>query len=178
MGDGAFVEQAGVVATAVTEADVEAETQQREEDCARGAAIAEAAAHVRIAGAVEADGSTPRANVNGDYARTGEVVNGRAVYVKVGDAVRGLWYDTGGAWRCGTMKNVGKATGYASVMTAAASPEQAAGAVWRVFMGAGKWVEQAGVVATAVTEADVEAEKRVKLRLRVQHMEQLIHTAF
>ena len=51
--DGEFVEQAGVAATAATEADVEAERQRLEEDCcARGAAMADAAAYVRIAGAV------------------------------------------------------------------------------------------------------------------------------
>ena len=98
-------------------------------------AIAEAAEYVRIAGAVEEDGSTPKAITNGDYAKTGDVANGRAVYVKVGDAARGLWYDTTGAWRCGTMKNVGKTIGSASVATAAASPEQAAGAVWKVCVG-------------------------------------------
>ena len=70
-GAGKWVEQAGVVATAVTEADVEAEKQRVEEDCcARDAAMADAAAYVRIAGAVEKDGSTPNAVVNGDYAKT------------------------------------------------------------------------------------------------------------
>ena len=52
------------------------------------------------------------------------------------------------------MKNVGKAIGYASVTTAAASPERAEGAVWRIKTG--EWVDQAGVAAMAVTEADVE----------------------
>ena len=107
--DGKWVEQAGVAATAVTEADVEAEKQRVEEDCyVRDAAMADAAAYVRIAGAVEEDGSTPKVSVNGDYAKTGDVANGRAVYVKVGDAAKGMWYDTGGKWNCGPMKNVGK----------------------------------------------------------------------
>ena len=53
------------------------------------------------------------------------------------------------------MTNVGKTTGSATVTTAAASPVRAAGAVWRVNID-GKWAEQSGVAATAVTEADVE----------------------
>ena len=89
-------------------------------------AIAEAAAYVRIAGAVEEDGSTPKTIANGDYAKTGDVANGRAVYVKVGDAARGMWYDTGGTWKCGDMKNVGKTIGSACVTTAAASPRRVA----------------------------------------------------
>ena len=122
--------------------------------------VEEAAVYVRIVGAVEEDGSTPKTIANGDYAKTGDVANGRAVYVKVADAARGMWYDTGGKWNCGTMKNVGKPIGYACVKTAAASPERAAGAVWRVSMGAGKWVDQTGVVVTAVTEADEKEEKK------------------
>ena len=123
--------------------------------------------HVRIAGAVTADGSSPKASVNGDYARTGRMANGRAVYRKVGDAERGLWYDAAdGRWICGFWSDVGTPIGYAELTTAADSPERAAGAVWGVLPGPGtvpkdgEFVEQAGVAATAVTEAEVEAEKQ------------------
>ena len=47
--------------------------------------------------------SPPPRGPPGDYAKTGDVANGRAVYGKVGDAARGMWYDTGGTWNCGTM---------------------------------------------------------------------------
>ena len=93
------------------------------------------------------DSSTPKAIV---YAKT--VV----VYVKMRDAARGIWYDIGGKWNCAIMKGVGQAEGQAIVT---ASPEWAAGVVWRVSLE-GKWVLQSGMAATAITEADIEAEKR------------------
>ena len=119
--DPEWVEQEGVSETAITEAEVEAEKQRLVEEAV--VAIAVAAEYVRIAGAVEEDGSTCIAN--GDYAKTGDAANGRAVYVKVGDAARWLWYDTDGKWNCGSMKDVGKPIGCACVKTAAASLERA-----------------------------------------------------
>jgi len=113
---------------------------------------------VRIAGAVQGDGARPEGAVNGDYAKTGDLANGRAVYRKVGAADRALWYDNDGLWRCGLITNVATATGYACVQTAAASPERAAGAVWRVLASDGRWVEQAAVTVSAVTDTEVQAD--------------------
>lgn len=110
---------------------------------------------------MDADGSTPFAAVHGDYAKTGAVANGRAVYGKVGFAKRAMWYCTvqGGKWVCGTLDNLGTHNHYASVLTAAASPERTAGAVGEVYIG-GKWIGHEAVAATAVSEDNVETERR------------------
>jgi hypothetical protein len=174
--------------------------EQRAEDERRMAAD-----YVRIAGAVDADGSTPDEGdycYYGDYAKTGAVANGRAVYAKVGDADMGMWYENAftihskrvvngffgtvsdqthrvydtakGYWRCGNMKNVGTTTGYAfvSALASASSPELAAGDVWTVLVGE-KWVKQAAVAAAAVSEDVVEAE-RPRFQARRQHSEAML----
>ena len=98
-------------------------------------------------------------SVNGFYKQMGEVVNGRAVYIKLdseGDP-RCCWYDPDGNWMVsGTAnKDANKGSGYAKT-TATGLPHPALpDEAWKVAVG-GKFVDQPEVTVEALqSEADV-----------------------
>ena len=80
--DGEWVEQEGVSATAITEADVE-------NDVGRLQTLA--ADVVRVCGVWE-DGGCPCAVVNGDYVLSAKARNRHIQYVKEGDANISMWW--------------------------------------------------------------------------------------
>ena len=96
--------------------------------------------------------------VNGFYKQTGEVVNDRAVYIKLGSTPHCCWHAPDGHWYVSstTDKDANKDNGYAHTTAKGlphpARPDEA----WRVADGVGEWVGQPEVTVEALlSEADV-----------------------
>ena len=75
------------------------DTERTQVDLAFLDALA-APAFVRIAGAMNMGGG-PIPTINGDYEKTTDMRNGRAVYKKVGDDKRAMWMGPNGVWHMG-----------------------------------------------------------------------------
>jgi hypothetical protein len=105
--EGKSYKQEKIKVEAVTEDVVAAETRRRESQ--EATEHAEASAFVRISGATVAGGNL-NPYVNGDYAKTADICNGRATYEKLGDTSvkvkTGLWCDIYGKWCLGDMVDV------------------------------------------------------------------------
>ena len=82
-----------------------------------GGSPARAAQYVRIEGATDKNGFAIR-KINGDYLKTADVCNGRAVYRKVGASTKALWMHEAGMWFLGDVSNVGSALGVMCAITA------------------------------------------------------------
>jgi hypothetical protein len=111
---GKSVLQTSIKVQVVTQEDIAADTMRRERQ--EAADHAEAAEFVRIAGATDAY-DNPLTYVNGDYAKTKEMRNGRCVYEKISNFVDtvarmsedmriSLWCDFDGDWSVGDMCDV------------------------------------------------------------------------
>ena len=108
---------------------------------------------MRISGAANKDGGAILA-INGDYEKTGDVRNGRAVYKKVGDEDRAMWMGADGRWFMGPKQLIGGTGGLmAAIMDSCEVLPELVGGGWQVgsiVFGKGDgFVPQAGVsVAT------------------------------
>jgi len=111
---GKSVLQTSIKVQVGTQEDIAADTMRRERQ--EAADHAEAAEFVRIAGATDAY-DNPLTYVNGDYAKTKEMRNGRCVYEKISNFVDtvarmsedmriSLWCDFDGDWSVGDMCDV------------------------------------------------------------------------
>ena len=114
---------------AKAEAKAEAIRRQEEEDAAN---LARAAQYVRISGAVNKDGGAIL-RMNGDYEKTGDVRNGRAVYKKVGDDDRAMWMSANGRWFMGPKQSIGGTGGLmAAIMDGCEVLPELVGGGWQV----------------------------------------------
>ena len=98
--------------------------------------------------------------VNGLYKQTGEVVNGRAVYIKLnsGGNSECCWYGPHGYWYVSTIaaKDANESGGYAYTTTTGLPHPALPGEAWTVLFGPGNWVDQPEVTVEALlSEADV-----------------------
>eukprot|EP01045_Picozoa_sp_COSAG04_P020626 COSAG04_NODE_2129_length_4736_cov_3.960319_1_plen_1220_part_00 len=111
---------------------------------------------------ISLSGATGRnaAAINGDYRRTGEKCGGSAVYEKLGDADKLIWYqaDTWNAWRVGARENLGTGRSCAFVQSRSRAPMSrgTGGARWQVWSGE-EWEEQDVVVEAQEAEAAIAA---------------------
>ena len=110
---------------------------------------------VRRAGAGGGEQQQPHAGINGEYARSEQACNGRAVYFKVGELDTALWWvNVQGqmAWCVGSRQNMGSKHMQAYVESLGAGPEEAGSRAWSVFSyDCQSWQQQTGgsVVARA-----------------------------
>ena len=93
-----FVPQTNISVGAVSAAEVAEARRVEEEEGA--ASLDRAAQYVRVAGATDKSGERIR-TINGDYEKTTDMRNGRAVYKKVGDDKRAMWMGPNGVWHMG-----------------------------------------------------------------------------
>ena len=80
--------------------------------------------------------STPHAVINGEYVRSHEVINGRAVYVKTNQADSAMWWannDGQLAWVVGRKGDAGTSKMWAYVPSLGWGPEQGTEGPWQVY---------------------------------------------
>ena len=99
------------------------------------------------------------ATINGVYKRTDEVVNGRAVFLKLdsGSASRCCWYAPDGQWTVSptTQKDGNEAKGWAYTKATGLPHPAAPGQAWWVYGGDG-FVHQPGVTVQVLSAPDVD----------------------
>lgn len=129
-------------------------------NCALSAGIKAVRQYVCISDAANKDGGA-LFTINGDYEKTRDVRNGRAVYRKVDDDKQALWMSADGTWYMGPVgagkKEIGGTFGHMAAITTGheASPELVSSG-WKVeptAFGTGNddtWVAQAGILMVAV----------------------------
>ena len=109
------------------------------------------ASRVRISGVVLYNGGSaqPYTGINGDYVRSEEVCNFRAVYVKEDKPGIAMWWaNIVGtiSWCVGPKDQVGKDGIWAHVESMGFGPEEAGTRAWTVYSyNSGSWEEQTGV---------------------------------
>jgi hypothetical protein len=93
--------------------------------------------------------SRPYGGINGDYQRSGELTNGRAVYLKIDKPTTAIWWannDGRLCWCVGPKEQVGKAGMWAFVESTGFGPEEAGTRAWSVYSyNTQAWEEQTGV---------------------------------
>ena len=121
------------------------------------------ASHVRISGVVlhQGDSERPYTGINGEYRRSDEVCNGRAVYIKENKPSVAMWLiNTDGktSWCVGPRKEVGRDGIWAYVESMGFGPEEAKTRAWNVYSyNSGSWEEQTGVEVENLDPPEVEA---------------------
>jgi hypothetical protein len=109
------------------------------------------ASHVRISGVVLHHGGSarPYTGINGEYRRSDEVCNGRAVYIKEDKPSIAMWWANAAgkiSWCVGRKDLVGGDSMWAYVESVGFGPEEAGTRAWNVYSyDSGAWEEQVGV---------------------------------
>jgi len=118
------------------------------------------ASMVRIDGVVLYNGGSaqPYRGINGDYERSNETCNRRAVYTKVGRAAACMWWANNDgmiSWCVGPRNMVGKEGMWAFVESMGVGPEEAGSRAWNVFnYNCASWEEQTGVEVVSLDRPD------------------------
>ena len=156
-----FVPQTNISVGAVSAAEVAEARRVEEEEGA--ASLDRAAQYVRVAGATDKSGERIR-TINGDYEKTTDMRNGRAVYKKVGDDKRAMWMGPNGIWYMGHVGEGEESAGGASTEAMAAgkagnelSPDLVSNG-WKVASsivgrGSSGFVQQASMSVVHVSDA-------------------------
>ena len=94
-------------------------------------------------------GAKPYTGINGDYQRTQDTINGRAVYKKVNNPRTAMWWGKNQgrvSWCVGPNERAGDTGMWAYVESLGLGPEEAATRAWTVYSYNSKeWEEQTGV---------------------------------
>ena len=118
---------------------------------------------VCISGVVLQQGmaSRPHAGVNGEYQRSEEMTNGRAVYTKVSAPGTAMWLSNNNGkicWCVGPREHVGKNQMWCYIESAGFGPEEAAGRPWFVHSyNSDSYVLQSGIVVRSLDVQDPNA---------------------
>jgi Ca2+-binding EF-hand superfamily protein len=121
------------------------------------------ASHVRISGVVlhQGDSERPYTGINGEYRRSDEACNGRAVYFKENKPSVAMWLTNNDgkiSWCVGPREEVGGDGMWAYVESMGSGPEEAETRAWNVYSyNSGSWEEQTGVEVENLDPPEVEA---------------------
>jgi hypothetical protein len=108
--------------------------------------------------------SQPYNGINGEYARSEQICNGRSVYIKVKTPTTAMWWANNNgkiSWCVGPLEKMGTKDMWAYVGSMGFGPEEAGSRAWTVYQYKSlSWEDQTGVVVASLDPMQKDSDER------------------